>query len=93
MIVIVRWCFYRELSVYLPGIGCFLGDFDGGLDTVSEEVTLDVEYFGVIDQASDFRRGEMCLVKFLGRAQGGDERPATASAYDHLLRDGEHYLW
>ena len=66
------------MCVYLPGIGCFLGDFDGGLDAVGEEVTLDVEYFGTIDQASDFRGGEMCLLEFLGRAQGGDERPATA---------------
>ena len=56
-----------------------------------EEVPLDVEKLGVIDERSDRGRRQMRLLKLLRDAEGRDERASMPHISAHLrMADGEY---
>jgi hypothetical protein len=73
-------CSLKGVETHLPAVGCLLGNFEGGLHAVCQEITLDVEEFCSIDEACDFRSGQVGLFELLCGAQSGDERPRARSA-------------
>ena len=59
-----------------------LGDLHGGLETVREEVTLDVDELCARDELGDLRGLEVGGGEFLSGTQGGAERSVVAGDDD-----------
>ena len=59
-----------------------LGDLEGRLETVREEVALDVEELGARGQLGDLGGGEVSGGELLGSSEGGAERTVVAGDDD-----------
>lgn len=78
-----------DRRVYLAGGGGLTAQLERGLDAVREEVALDVEELGVLDERGDRGRREMRVLEFLRDAEGGDERAgAPYLELQRIIDDG-----
>lgn len=62
--------------------GRILGNLEGTLDTVGEEIALDVKVGRAVDNAGDVRVGEMGRREFLGGTEGGAEGTVVVGEND-----------
>lgn len=62
------------MTTYLAGIGRLLAQLEGRLAAVGEEIALNVEDLGAIDERGNRRGRQVGLLELLRSAKGGDER-------------------